>query len=73
MKKIKRKNPKQVSFAEREFFSAASRGNSYQSVLELIDRLKSKLRNRYNHLVFDDPNKIFEFEKTLLMLLETLE
>lgn len=73
MKRKLRKNNSQITFAERDFHEVTRRGNSYQNVLELLERLKKSFRRRYNHLVFESPKHIFDIEKTLLLILEELE
>lgn len=77
MKKIRklhkiRKNSNQISIPEHNFHRTVSRGNSYQKVTELLDALKKKLSSRYNHLIFDHPDKIFRIEEKLLLLLEEI-
>lgn len=73
VKKKLRINSSQISFGERDFHESTRRGNSYQSSLELLERLKKSFKRRYNHLIFEDPKHIFTIEKALLAILEELE
>jgi hypothetical protein len=68
-----RRNSSQISIPEYNFHRSASRGNSYQNVLEHIEALKKKLRTKYNNLIFEHPDKIFNIEKQLLLLLSELD
>ena len=68
----RRKNSTQIGFEQHNFNLATRRLNSYQRTGELVDRLKIKLREKYNHLNFEHASKIFEIEEALESILEML-
>lgn len=72
MKKKCRKNSAQLGFEEHKFHQSTKRLNSYQNVQKLLDRLKIKTRERYNHLNFEHATKIFEIEEALESILGML-
>ena len=71
--KFRFKNPSQISISENLFHRTTSRLNTYKNVELLLERLKRSLKNRYGHVNFEHPTKIYKIEEALLEILELLD